>query len=515
MKCHVLSQAPQHIDWTTIEVKPVIEWKISDAPTLEYSRPMRGFTADDQTVGRYYDHSFALSGGATNTVFAPGGVVPNNSTQMDQLKIGYQLTDNTKAYAYLMPGTNTEEELAMTRLFNDMDFRLTNTSIQNVSLTGYGTVFNEVETSPTAAAVQAINHPSALAAPTIAQITNGSILGSGGLLEPIDYHKTTAGLKGGWRPWGGGFDQGGLAIAAGYEYGDLDRTNALYTAPPFNTLGPPFNVVLDESHTITNSFQIGPDYRWNETLDTFVRYKYQHADQPLIGFTFANGVFNTLLPQEDHIVEIGFNWVPADWFVLNASVGIEESWNHSSPALTDVTSVNSIDFNEQNFPVSIGLWYGASEKLSFSAGYSVYSNFVGQNIVIGNDPAPYGAATGSIARSRRLWNYSGQSHVVTLGSRYRVSPCVTLTGEFEWVRGLDAITNSATFFPATGVTITDLGGYSTVSNTTTRVRLGADWKIAPRIGTYFRYELYNFDDIAPGYQTGFAQGVLGGFSATY
>jgi hypothetical protein len=503
-KCHVLSQA-QHIDWTTIEIKPVVEWKINDSLTLEYSRPMRGFTADDQTTGRYYDEThFPLEGGTT--AFAPAGVVPNNTTQMDQLKVSSQLTDNTKGYAYLMTGSTTDQDLDMTRLFNNMDFRLTNTAIPNTSLTAYGTVYNEVETEPTAAAVQAINQGGNA---TLGEITNG-------LLEPIDYHKTTIGVKGSWRPWGGGFDQGGLAIMAGYEYGNLDRTNALYTAVPVVPVpGEPFTVVLDESHTITNSFQIGPDYRWNETLDTFVRYKYQHADQPLIGFTFSNGVFNTLLPQEDHIVEVGFNWVPADWFILNASVGIEESWNHSSPASTDFTSQTSINFNEQNFPVTLGLWYAASKKLSFSAGYSIFSNFVAQNVVIGNDPAPYSAVTGTVAPITSPWNYSGRSQVVTLGSRYRASENVTLTGEFEWVRGLDEITNSSTFFPATGATITDLGGYSTVSNTTTRVRLGADWKLGPRIGTYFRYELYNFDDIAPGYQTGLAQGVLGGFSATY
>ena len=65
---------------------------------------------------------------------------------MDQLKVSGQLTDNTKADAYLMTGTTTDQDLAMTRLFNNMDFRLTNTAIPNTSLTAYGTVFNEVET---------------------------------------------------------------------------------------------------------------------------------------------------------------------------------------------------------------------------------------------------------------------------------------------------------------------------------------------------------------------------------
>ena len=52
-------------------------------------------------------------------------------------------------------------------------------------------------------------------------------------------------------------------------------------------------------------------------------------------------------------------------------------------------------------------------------------------------------------------------------------------------------------------------------NETTRIRVGADWKFRPRMVVYGRYELYNFDDIAPGYQTGLAQGILGGFSALF
>ena len=52
-RCHVLSQ-PQYIDWTTREVKPVIEAHLGDNFVLEYSRPMRSFTADDSTTSRYY-----------------------------------------------------------------------------------------------------------------------------------------------------------------------------------------------------------------------------------------------------------------------------------------------------------------------------------------------------------------------------------------------------------------------------------------------------------------------------
>lgn len=53
-RCHVLSQA-QQINWTTMEIKPVVEAHLGDRFVVEYSRPMRSFTADDQTVSRFYN----------------------------------------------------------------------------------------------------------------------------------------------------------------------------------------------------------------------------------------------------------------------------------------------------------------------------------------------------------------------------------------------------------------------------------------------------------------------------
>ena len=61
----------------------------------------------------------------------PYGVVPNSYTEMDQLKISGQLTEDTRAYAFLMAGHTVDQEIDMTRWFNDVDVRLTNTSINN------------------------------------------------------------------------------------------------------------------------------------------------------------------------------------------------------------------------------------------------------------------------------------------------------------------------------------------------------------------------------------------------
>ena len=105
---------------------------------------------------------------------------------------------------------------------------------------------------------------------------------------------------------------------------------------------------------------------------------------------------------------------------------------------------------------------------------------------------------------------------MTLGSRYAATERVTLTGQRGMGAGPrpdqqldDGLPGSA------GITVTDLGSYSEVLNETTRVSVGADWMIRPRVVIYGRYELYNFNDVAPGYQTGLAQGILGGFSALF
>ena len=146
-RCHVLSQA-QAIDWTTTEIKPVFEARLGDSINIEYSRPMRNFSADDQTTARYYDRTGNLSYntpiGSQLSPF-PFAVVDDTYTQMDQLKIGGDLTEDNKVYAFLMAGDTINTTNEMKRWFNNVDVRFTNTSFENVNLTGYGTLYNEDE----------------------------------------------------------------------------------------------------------------------------------------------------------------------------------------------------------------------------------------------------------------------------------------------------------------------------------------------------------------------------------
>ncbi len=357
-KCHVLSQL-QTVDWITTEVKPVVSWRLNDSINVEYSRPMRNFSAGDSLATRYYDRTGRLSyDPAINPNPYASAVVPDSYTQMDQLKIGAEITEDTKAYTYLMLGNTANETNNMDRWFNNVDVRVTNNSLQNVCITGYGTLFNEDESMPDAATITAINQGAPVNGVMNTRPTEAQVAGQ--IDHPINYRRSTGGIKGVWRPWGGGYTRDGLALVAGYEYCDLERSFAIYEMNS-GSVAFPTGGTVDQSQTITNSFQIGPDYRWSERFDTYLRYKHQTADQPLIGLQPFNGVFNSLLPQYDNIVEIGFNWVPSDWLVFNACVGVEKGENHQQ---LGAQTWEQINFDEENYPMSFNIWYAYTKKLS-------------------------------------------------------------------------------------------------------------------------------------------------------
>ena len=406
-RCHVLSQ-PQQIDWITREIKPVVEAHLGDSLVLEYSRPMRGFTAADSTTTRYYDGTGSLSyNPTTNPNPYAYAVVPDSYTQMDQLKLSGMVNDDNRVYAFLMAGNTVNQEISMNRWFNDMDVRWTNTSLQNVSLTGYGTIYNEAEQMPNAATVTAVNQ-----GPATCSRNQHPADQHHGEHRPRASHRLSQ-VHG--RPE--------RHVAARRlrlrlrRVGDHRRLRVLRSRPAICGLRPERargRGARRGSHTITNSFQVGPDYRWSACFDTYLHYKFQNADQPLLGVQESNGLVNTPLPQHDHIVEIGFNWVPTDCFVFNACVGIERGDTHGLFG----DSATPINFDEENYPMSFSVWYAVSQKLSVSAGYAVYSNFVAQDISVADQSTYTTGSTSAAPPSTSRWNYGGRAQVVTLGSRY-------------------------------------------------------------------------------------------------
>ena len=158
---------------------------------------------------------------ATNPNPYAYGVVPDSYTQMDQLKISGRLTEDNQVYAFLMAGNTVNQEIDMNRWFNDMDVRLDEHLDRERDP---HRLRHDLQRSR--ADAERGHRDGREPGPDDDLGTNTlptSTMVTAAFDQPIDYHKSTAGLKGVWRPGGGGYAYGGLAIIGGYEYCDLER----------------------------------------------------------------------------------------------------------------------------------------------------------------------------------------------------------------------------------------------------------------------------------------------------
>ena len=243
--------------------------------------------------------------------------------------------------------------------------------------------------------------------------TNSNILTTT-LQQDTNESTFTTGLNGVWRPGGYGYGLGGLAIMAGYEYNNINRQLADYNTS--NLVAP----VLTQYNTVTNSFQVGPDMRWSQYFDTYLHYKFQAAQSPLVGVQGYNSVANSLLPTTDNMVEIGGTWMPNEHFMLNATFGVEYAVNQESVGITNPTasvtsaySNNNISFDEEDYPFSINFFYGVTGNFSITGGYSEMSNFIAQNIFAADQ------TSGGTPTLGGRWSYGGRADVFNLGAEYR------------------------------------------------------------------------------------------------
>ena len=95
-------------------------------------------------------------------------------------------------------------------------------------------------------------------------------------------------------------------------------------------------------------------------------------------------------------------------------------------------------------------------------------------------------------RSTAPWTYESKSDVFNVGTTYKLSPKVILNGNFEYVRGLDVVTNTPA--PPGAVVPFNLGQYSVVSNITYRISAGVDYFVRPNLTTFFRYNYFDYGD---------------------
>jgi hypothetical protein len=467
--CHVLSQS-QRIDWLTKEIQPVLEARFKYA-TVEYSRTIRQLEQGDSVVTRQYTR-FAPFNGPGNTLGSPWeyGTVPENLTQIDRVKISSDLTENNQVYANLYHGDTLNYDRDMHRRLQGYDIRLTNRSLENVTLTGYSSRDAQKNQFPPFLLPEEQD-------PTVAAQ----------ILHPINYTFTRAGIKGNWRPYGSSAANYDLSEARrtllwswGYEYQFIDRDYATWATD---------TGTFTQPGTISHLFEVGPYWRWSPTLDSYIRYKFRINDNPLVAVNpFNSAQFNTNQPLQEHRAEIGGTWTPTANFMTSLQFSAVNRWNHSQFA----------QFTENDYPIMCTAWYAPVERLSFTGGYGYFSNWIDQNITLGSRDT---------ATSTTPANYAGQAHVVSFNSTYAWTTTVQLMAGYEYVHG----TNGFSVGPA-GADWSGMPTYSSVDSVSNRATAGVDWRRSLNSSLYFRYVLFDFNDVATGLNTGVTNMFLAGMT---
>jgi len=527
-QCHVLSRR-QQIDWLTMELEPRVEGKWG-AVTVSYSRPMRSFNQNDQPLTRLYNSYPAIfqhqsmptqlgSEAYPDGAFYPYAVVPENLTQIDKLQIGADLTETTHVYGLLYCGSTENRHRQFERDFGGFDVRLTDRTIENLKWTGYAKLNYETNQSPLAlisgeqlafdrydeTEIECTwSDPRQYGGCGCEPVVVPCVVGEDGVpdffasdaLRPlIDYTRTTAGLNGRWTPFRAepGWKRG-LAIYGRYEYRLLHRENAVFDG----TLEPAVVAAFRQSSTDTHLIHVGASQRWSRAYDTFVRYTARYDSQPLYGVRGSNGITNTSLPTDTHLVEIGGTWTPAANLLANLTFGVQNRFQDSPVA----------DFDEDSYPLTVSVWYAPAPALSFSAGYAYLTNWVRQAITLGDDFND-GAACSPAARN---WDYGGRSEVWSLGSSYAWTRRLLLHGNLQYVRGRNEI--GSTVFDDSYVW-PEIAELARDAMDSTRLSAGFDYRLHAGATSYFRYNYLDYGDSAQTTTDGSAHLFLAGLSGRY
>jgi hypothetical protein len=405
-------------------------------------------------------------------------IVPESLTQIDRIRTNVQLTESNVFYGQAYYG-NTENQFRNTdRQFSGFDARITNTAFDRLSLTTYASLHEENNELPTT-----FLDAAPLGPPPVPPATQSTDELS--LRHPVDYNRFRAGLRSSWRPFGNpnslssfGFWDG-LAITSGYEYHTISRDYATY----ITDLG-----TFTQPDTKSHEFKIGPATQWSRSLNTYVRYTARFIEDPLVGVRRNDGQLNTNQPEFENQVDFGGVWSPSPFFMTTAQVGVVNRVHDS-----DITY-----FDENNFPVVCTVWLTPTDRLSLAGGYGYFSNFIDQDITLGANP---------LQTETSRWDYTGENHQASLSAIYRWTPDLRLIGGYEYNWG----SNTFDVAPSpSGADWSAVPFFADVKSEIHRATAGVDWQASSNMTTYFRYILFDFDDIAADLDSGTAHMFLVG-----
>jgi hypothetical protein len=182
--------------------------------------------------------------------------------------------------------------------------------------------------------------------------------------------------------------------------------------------------------------------------------------------------------------------------MTTAQVSLVNSWHHSEYA----------NFTEDDYPITLTVWYAPTCRLSLTGGYAYYSNWIDQDITLGANRAD------PTETETTRWNYAGTNHMFNLGANYAWTECVQLVFGYEWNRGSNAFAVPPS---PVGADWSLLPFLSDVIVETQRFTAGTDWQPRRNMNLYLRYILFDYDDLATGLDTGTAHMALAGGSVIW
>ena len=502
-QCHVVSQA-QHIDWTTTEVEPGLELRLGEL-TVNYSHLVRDFRAGDQQVYGVYDtrRFWLYSTGWLKHRLVPSAwpvwaSCPTPSRKWTGSRPMPTSATSTDVYAMGFLGDTTDELDQQNRHYDGGDLRITNRSIDNLTVTGYGRAYTEhtnLQTTPLNTLQAATPNATVFYNQPAVPVYSGPLTTANQILPPvIDRDREAVGLNGRWLPFGDDSDwvRRHFAVTGGYEYSTEHYQSTSLGGGYPNSLtyagayGPPPGSLAQftQPDTIKNTFSVGLEEKWSDSFQTYVRYKWIGTDYPFLGFTPAVessqlAAVNTCLPTREDRVEVGGTWTANDSFMLNATVFLETASNNGPYAQLDSNS----------FPYVLSAWWAPTSQWSLNAGFAEMDNWIDQQVVQSSLASNTAGTTGASPYFIPA-TFNNRSDVVNLGTRYAWSPKLSTCATFEYVHGV----NASNITPPAGY---NLGQYSLVYSETYRVTLGVDYILGPRITTFARYNYIIFDDLVP------------------
>ncbi|MFO0969842.1 MAG: hypothetical protein U0793_30160 [Gemmataceae bacterium] len=498
--CHVLSQS-QHIDWTTSEVTPRVEARLG-IMTLEYSRPMRQFSNNDQVIVRDYNNGVlgvpTNKGGMIWGTY-PYADVPATLTQIDRLKLALDLGNTRQFYAFGYIGNTDNRDRDVRRDFNGYDLRFTDWTLPRTSFTLYARRYHQTGDRPESFLADGSETQFLTPAKANAEIRT-----------PIEYDRETGGLKGNWRPDFAASWCRDVIFTAGYEYDYLARQNAIWQTPFLSSPGSPAGSqevgIYSQDDTLTQTLFVGARKPW-ASFDAFVRYKVLFVSNPLYGFRELSNVLNTILPQTQHIVEFGGGWYPSESFSITVQQDIEvgQTYHNNSGEAAG----NIVNFNEQTYATTVTACYAPTRRVSTIASVSVFANWINQNLFLGDDyvdpdlPPPPASAKMPLATQPAY--FAGTSELVNFYVNYRLTDTTRLTLGAQFVHGSNQLSTTAnpsfafppalsTSEPKGALSFADLGPLSSTRVDTAKFTAGIGWRLRPRTTLSLNYDFFYYHD---------------------